>query len=179
MTDVVCPMYPSVEALSDLSLDRNDDRPIVLCEYSHAMNNSNGNLHLYWEKFWDDSNPRIQGGFIWDMIDQGLRKKNKGGREYFGYGGDFGDVINDRQFCINVCLANSIPLTFLFLSNTENACRVCFRQTECRTPACQRSSTCSNRPPSPPATPFKSNVKGTDYFHGMGILHRQRILFCR
>jgi beta-galactosidase len=65
------------------------------------MNNSNGNLHLYWEKFWDASLPRLQGGYIWDFKDQGLRKKTKDGREFFAYGGDFGDTINDKQFCIN------------------------------------------------------------------------------
>jgi beta-galactosidase len=77
---------------------------MILCEYSHAMGNSNGNLHLYWKEFWSDDTPRLQGGFIWDMIDQGLRvpdAKNDDGY-YFAYGGDFGDTINDAQFCINV-----------------------------------------------------------------------------
>ena len=95
-------MYTNVPKLKDLARRSDDVRPIILCEYSHSMNNSNGNLHLYWEAFWDRSLPRLQGGFIWDMIDQGLRKRTSAGREYFGYGGDFGDVINDRQFCINV-----------------------------------------------------------------------------
>lgn len=102
LTDIVCPMYPSVGSLERLSHQNKDDRPIVLCEYSHAMNNSNGNLHLYWETFWDERYPRLQGGFIWDMIDQGLRKTGKDGRDFFAYGGDFGDKINDKQFCINV-----------------------------------------------------------------------------
>lgn len=94
-------MYPSVPQMTAMGERTDEDRPVVLCEYSHSMNNSNGNLHLYWEKFWDPSIPRLQGGFIWDMIDQGLRKTTKQGREYFAYGGDFGDVVNDRQFCIN------------------------------------------------------------------------------
>lgn len=102
LTDIVCPMYPSVGALERLSCASKADRPIILCEYSHAMNNSNGNLHLYWEKFWNKGHLRLQGGFVWDMIDQGLRKKHKDGRDFFGYGGDFGDKINDKQFCINV-----------------------------------------------------------------------------
>lgn len=77
---------------------------VILCEYSHAMGNSNGNLHLYWEKFWDPDLPRLQGGFIWDMIDQGLRVKDEsaGDGYFFAYGGDFGDTVNDLQFCINV-----------------------------------------------------------------------------
>jgi beta-galactosidase len=103
LTDVVCPMYPEIPKLTNLHERDDEDRPIVLCEYSHAMNNSNGNLHLYWEKFWDPRYPRLQGGFIWDMLDQGLRKSTKDGRKYYAYGGDFGprDTNNDRQFCIN------------------------------------------------------------------------------
>jgi len=65
------------------------------------MGNSNGNIHLYFEAFWDRRFPRLQGGFIWDMIDQGLRKKHVNGQNFFAYGGDFGDHINDAQFCIN------------------------------------------------------------------------------
>jgi beta-galactosidase len=66
------------------------------------MGNSNGNIHLYWEAFYSKEYPRLQGGFIWDMVDQGLKKIcPSSGRTYFGYGGDFGDSINDAQFCIN------------------------------------------------------------------------------
>jgi len=66
------------------------------------MGNSNGNIHLYWEAFYSSKYPRLQGGFIWDMVDQGLRKVCPStGRKYFGYGGDFGDKVNDAQFCIN------------------------------------------------------------------------------
>lgn len=102
LTDIVCPMYPSVPTTEKIALSSNEDRPLILCEYSHSMNNSNGNLHLYWKAFWNPRYPRLQGGFIWDMIDQGLRKRDKNGRYYYAYGGDFGDIINDRQFCINV-----------------------------------------------------------------------------
>jgi beta-galactosidase len=104
LTDIVCPMYPDVPRAMQLGkLLEDEDRPLILCEYSHAMGNSNGNVHLYWECFWSDNYPRMQGGFIWDMIDQGLRKVHEAtGRTYYAYGGDFGDEINDRQFCINV-----------------------------------------------------------------------------
>jgi beta-galactosidase len=94
-------MYPDVGRTVRLAQRTDEDRPVILCEYSHSMNNSNGNLHLYWKEFWNPETPRLQGGYIWDMIDQGLRKKNAKGREFFAYGGDFGDVVNDRQFCIN------------------------------------------------------------------------------
>jgi len=94
-------MYTSIEKTKALARDPVENRPVILCEYSHSMNNSNGNLHLYWGIFWDESYPRLQGGFIWDMIDQGLRRRDSNGREYYAYGGDFGDTINDKQFCIN------------------------------------------------------------------------------
>ena len=100
LTDIICPMYPDVTRTVKLGLRDDEDRPVILCEYSHSMNNSNGNLHLYWENFWKEG--RLQGGFIWDMIDQGLRKRTRTGVEYFAYGGDFGDKVNDKQFCINV-----------------------------------------------------------------------------
>ena len=60
LTDIVSPMYPSVDELVSLGNDSEDDRPIILCEYSHSMGNSNGNIHLYFEKFWG-GNSRIQG----------------------------------------------------------------------------------------------------------------------
>lgn len=109
LTDVICSMYPDVQKTIALAVRQDEDRPVILCEYSHSMNNSNGNLHLYWEAFWSSSYPRLQGGFIWDMIDQGLRKVDENGREFYAYGGDFGDVINDRQFCINVSASRSTP----------------------------------------------------------------------
>jgi beta-galactosidase len=68
-TDLICPMYPrrlQIETLASLHADR----PIVLCEYAHAMGNSTGNIGDYWQLF--ESNPRCQGGFIWDWVDQGL-----------------------------------------------------------------------------------------------------------
>jgi beta-galactosidase len=74
-------------------------RPIILCEYSHAMGNSLGNFSDYWEAFREY--PSLQGGFIWDWVDQGISQYDSQGRHYYAYGGDFGDEINDRQFCIN------------------------------------------------------------------------------
>jgi len=113
LTDIVCTMYPNVEKAIDLGTRSDEDRPVILCEYSHSMGNSNGNIHQYWEQFWDEKKPRLQGGFIWDFVDQGLRKKTLDGREYFAYGGDFGDEINDKQFCINVSMFIIISITEL------------------------------------------------------------------
>jgi len=74
LTDVICTMYPDVPRTIRLATASvGDTRPVVLCEYSHSMCNSNGNLHLYWDEFWNPNLPRLQGGYIWDMIDQGLR----------------------------------------------------------------------------------------------------------
>jgi len=73
--------------------------PYMLCEYSHAMGNSLGNFQEYWDVF--EKYPNAIGGFIWDFIDQGLRKTTEDGKEFWAYGGDFGDVPNDKNFCIN------------------------------------------------------------------------------
>ena len=109
-TDIIAPMYARVDTdvLDDavpkwaikkwLSLP-GETRPVILCEYAHAMGNSLGSFADYWQAFKD--NPRLQGGFIWDWVDQGLVKHTDGGEAYWAYGGDFGDTDNDRQFCIN------------------------------------------------------------------------------
>jgi beta-galactosidase len=109
LTDVISTMYPDVPRTLRLATRQDEDRPVILCEYSHAMGNSNGNLHYYWKAFWDKDLPRLRGGCIWDMIDQGLRLPDtkNGDGFYFGYGGDFGDTCNDLQFCINVSLAEA------------------------------------------------------------------------
>ena len=99
-TDIVGPMYASVDQL-ELYAKTYQDRPYILCEYAHAMGNSVGNFKEYWDmmKKYDV----LQGGFIWDWVDQGLIKENEEGIEYWAYGGDFGpiDVPSDGNFCIN------------------------------------------------------------------------------
>jgi len=74
-------------------------KPYMLCEYAHAMGNSLGNFKEYMDVF--EKYPNAVGGFIWDMIDQGLRKTSENGKQFWAYGGDFGDVPNDKNFCIN------------------------------------------------------------------------------
>jgi len=74
-------------------------KPYVLCEYAHAMGNSLGNFQKFMDVF--EEYPNAIGGFIWDFIDQGLRKKTDKGEEYWAYGGDYGDEPNDGNFCIN------------------------------------------------------------------------------
>ncbi len=98
-TDVVCPMYPEVEQIIEYAKDPRSTRPLIMSEYAHSMGNGTGNLKEYWDAI--ESYHGLQGGFIWDWVDQGLLKVDEKGEEYWAYGGDFGDEINDLNFCIN------------------------------------------------------------------------------
>ena len=97
-TDIACPMYPTIEDLVAYG-ESDDARPLIMCEYSHAMGNSNGSLADYWTTI--ETTHGLQGGFVWDWADQGLRTTDDDGVEFFGYGGHFGDTPNDSTFCIN------------------------------------------------------------------------------
>ena len=96
-TDVIAPMYLRPTWCRNQALHDPAKRPVILCEYAHAMGNSGGSLFKYWKDFRDPMLPRSQGGFIWDWADQGFTLP-KGG---YGYGGDFGDLPNTNKFCIN------------------------------------------------------------------------------
>ncbi len=98
-SDVICPMYPQIDRLVAYARDPTYDRPLIMCEYAHSMGNSTGNLQEYWDAV--EAYRGLQGGFIWDWIDQGLLKTADDGQTYWAYGGDFGDEINDANFCIN------------------------------------------------------------------------------
>jgi beta-galactosidase len=102
--DVVSMMYPSKQRMLRY-LNTKPDRPLILCEYAHAMGNSEGNLQDDWDFFW--SQPQLQGGFIWDWVDQGLAARTKDGRPYFAYGGDFGPpgTPSDGNFLFNGLVA--------------------------------------------------------------------------
>ncbi|MBA2936855.1 DUF4981 domain-containing protein [Paenibacillus sp. CGMCC 1.16610] len=97
-SDMESQMYTLPGKVEEYALT-NPKKPFILCEYSHAMGNSNGNLFKYCELF--DKYPILQGGFIWDWIDQAIRTKTLEGTEYLAYGGDFGDTPNDGTFCGN------------------------------------------------------------------------------
>ena len=96
--DIDSVMYPSVEWL-DRAGRSESPKPLLMCEYAHAMGNAMGNLAEYWEVI--ERHRRLIGGCIWDWVDQGLRRRTADGREYFAYGGNFGDQPNDGSFCIN------------------------------------------------------------------------------
>jgi beta-galactosidase len=98
-SDVLCPMYANLETLLAYATTSKDTRPFILCEYSHAMGNSNGSLSDYWALFEKYRHRGLQGGYIWEWVDHGLHQKTADGRIYWAYGGDFGDQPNDANFC--------------------------------------------------------------------------------
>lgn len=95
-TDVVCPMYAPIDAIVFYGKSPKRNRPLIMCEYSHAMGNSNGSLADYWQAF--DSTPGLQGGFVWEWKDHGISQELTDGRKRFAYGGQFGDSPNDGNF---------------------------------------------------------------------------------
>ena len=112
-TDILSFMYLRAAGI-ERALERwQPARPLMICEYSHAMGNSNGNLDAYWEKIWN--NARVAGAFVWDWMDQGLRQPIPHGlkdpwdrTEFFAYGGWWEDrlaIHNDGNFCMNGVLA--------------------------------------------------------------------------
>lgn len=99
-TDIFCPMYMGIGGMERFAKEV-ADRPLIQCEYAHAMGNSVGNLQDYWDVI--EKYPVLQGGFIWDWVDQGLLTTNDAGEEFWAYGGDFGPdtVPSDGNFCLN------------------------------------------------------------------------------
>lgn len=99
-TDIYAPMYMKMDAMRNYALSPHSYRPLILCEYAHAMGNSLGNFQDYWNLI--EAEYLLQGGFIWDWVDQGLAC-TKDGIRYFDYGGAFGQQTrkNDGAFCLN------------------------------------------------------------------------------
>ncbi len=97
LTDVVCPMYPSIDAITSYAKSKVGTRPLIMCEYSHAMGNSNGTLAEYWKAI--HTLPGLQGGFIWEFWDHGLDQTLPDGTKRAAYGGDFGEERHDGNFC--------------------------------------------------------------------------------
>jgi beta-galactosidase len=97
--DVISRMYPTLSDLQGLADSPYIDRPILMCEYAHAMGNSLGNMAEYWDMVRE--RPNLIGGYIWDWIDQGLETQTEDGITFLAYGGDFGDTPNSSNFCLN------------------------------------------------------------------------------
>lgn len=104
-TDIVGPMYPSIKSMLTYANATDKTRPYIMCEYSHAMGNSNGNFQEYWDIIM--SKKHMQGGFIWDWVDQGMKTSTPDGRTFWAYGGDLGGyhLQNDENFCANGLVA--------------------------------------------------------------------------
>lgn len=108
-TDIVAPMYPGIKSMTEYA-NSDKNRPYIMCEYSHAMGNSSGNFQEYWDII--NGSKRMQGGFIWDWVDQGMKTKSDKGEVFWAYGGDLGGakMHNDENFCSNgLVAANRIP----------------------------------------------------------------------
>ena len=98
-SDMYVPQYPGASWLENTGKN-GSDRPVAPSEYAHAMGNSTGNLWGQWQAIY--KYPNLQGGYIWDWVDQGLLQKDKNGREYWAYGGDFGvNAPSDGNFLCN------------------------------------------------------------------------------
>jgi beta-galactosidase len=112
-TDVVCPMYPQIHDIVSWAKRSGDGRPLIMCEFSHAMGNSNGSLRDYWEAI--RNNHGLQGGFIWEWMDHGQKAYDENGRFYWAYGGHFGDEPNDGAFIADgLCSPDRVPHAGLF-----------------------------------------------------------------
>ncbi len=99
-TDIYCPMYYNYEHCQRYCEDPAQTRPLIQCEYAHAMGNSEGGFKEYWDLV--RKYPKYQGGYIWDFVDQSLRWKNAEGQEIWAYGGDFNNYdASDNNFCDN------------------------------------------------------------------------------
>ena len=98
--DMYSRMYPPIEEIIGFAQDPTKTKPMVLCEYIHAMGNGPGNMHEYVEAF--HKHPKLQGGFVWEWANHGLVKHDaESGADFYAYGGDFGDVPNDANFVMD------------------------------------------------------------------------------
>ncbi|WP_035651330.1 glycoside hydrolase family 2 TIM barrel-domain containing protein [Flavobacterium sp. ASV13] len=108
-TDIVCPMYPGIKSMKTYA-SADKKRPYIMCEYAHAMGNSGGNFQEYWDII--NSSKHMQGGFIWDWVDQGIKTKDANGKTFWAYGGDLGasKLQNDENGCADgVIFSNRTP----------------------------------------------------------------------
>jgi beta-galactosidase len=99
LSDILAPMYPPISAIVAHARSGRQRQPLIMCEYSHAMGNSNGTLAEYWDAI--ESTDGLQGGFIWEWWDHGLVQRLPDGSTRWAYGGDFGDEPNDGNFCLD------------------------------------------------------------------------------
>ncbi len=97
--DVASRMYPQVDWINQFLSYENENRPLILCEYCHAMGNGPGDLKPYWDLI--NTEPRFAGAFVWEWTDHSVTQYTENGEKYFTYGGDFNDYPNDGEFCVD------------------------------------------------------------------------------
>lgn len=102
--DIVSRFYPDLAFVKKMVDNPGDNRSIIFVEYAHSMGNSTGNMKEFWDLF--RSSTKIIGGCIWDYKDQGILKKDSLGKEFYAYGGDFGEKLHNESFCINGIVAS-------------------------------------------------------------------------
>jgi beta-galactosidase len=108
-TDIVCPMYAGLDWMKRYAEDKNQQRPLIQCEYAHAMGNSVGGIKEYWQLI--RSYPTLQGGFIWDFVDQALRGYTRAGDLVYKYGGDYEkyDASDNNFNCNGLISPDRVP----------------------------------------------------------------------
>ncbi len=122
--DIVARMYPGIYTPKLLAEQKNGDtRPIFFVEYSHAMGNSNGNMKEFWDEF--RNTPRVIGGAIWEFKDQGLLKKDSAGKEFYAYGGDYGEKYFDNFTIKGVVASDGRPKAAMY------ECKRVYQGVEC------------------------------------------------
>lgn len=97
--DMESRMYSSVEYIEEYAVNEDNKKPLFLCEYSHAMGNGPGDLKDYWDII--NKYPKLMGGCVWEWCDHGIKTNTIDGKEFYAYGGDFGDHPNDGNFCLD------------------------------------------------------------------------------
>lgn len=97
--DMESRMYPPVQYVEEYAQNEDNKKPLFLCEYSHAMGNGPGDLKDYWDVIY--KYPKLMGGCVWEWCDHGIKTRAENGREFYAYGGDFGDKPNDGNFCLD------------------------------------------------------------------------------
>jgi len=110
--DINSRMYASVKDIEEYAINEENKKPLFLCEYSHAMGNGPGDLKDYWDIIY--KYPKLMGGCVWEWCDHGIKTTNATGKEFYAYGGDFGDKPNDGNFCMDgLVYPDRIPHTGL------------------------------------------------------------------
>ena len=99
IVDVVSTMYPSLSKMQNFAENWDGKKPLLLCEFIHAMGNGPGNIKEYVDLFYE--HPCLQGGWVWEWADHGLRAKSREGTNYHGYGGDFEETHHDGHFIMD------------------------------------------------------------------------------